>query len=169
MAPRIISVVGKTNSGKTTLVERIIPELKKRSYRVGAIKHDVHHFEVDYEGKDTWRMTQAGADAVAIASAEKFCFMKRLDAEKTIDEIVKELFMDADIVITEGYKRENKPKIEVSRTGELLCADKTLFAIVENSRGEDKFALPDNLKSVPLFSINQTAEIADLIERNFLK
>ena len=67
----IISIVGKSNSGKTTLIEKIIPELKKRGCKVGTIKHDVHGFEIDYEGKDTYRHFQAGPDTVVIASSKK--------------------------------------------------------------------------------------------------
>ena len=85
----VISVVGAgSNSGKTTLLEKIIREAKARGWRVATIKHDVHNFEMDQPGKDTWRFAQAGADIVAISSPQKFAFLEnvtiaiRRDAEK---------------------------------------------------------------------------------------
>ena len=153
----IISVVGKTNSGKTTLIEKIIPELKKRGYKVGAIKHDVHQFEIDYEGKDTWRMTQAGAETVVIASDKKMGMVKRLNSEYTLDKIAEWLFPDVDIVITEGYKKQNKPKIEVNRKevgGELLCSPDELLCIVSDR----KFDI-----GVKCFGLDEITAITDII------
>lgn len=153
----IISVVGKTNSGKTTLIEKIIPELKKRGYKVGAIKHDVHQFEIDYEGKDTYRMTQAGADMVVIASDKKMGMVKRLNGEYTLDKIAEWLFPGVDIVITEGYKKQNKPKIEVNRKevkNELLCSPDELLCIVSDR----KFDI-----GVKCFGLEEISEITDLI------
>ena len=153
----IISVVGKTNSGKTTLIEKIIPELKKRGYKVGAIKHDVHQFEIDYEGKDTWRMTQAGAETVVIASDKKMGMVKRLNSEYTLDKIAEWLFPDVDIVITEGYKKQNKPKIEVNRKevgGELLCSPDELLCIVSDR----KFDI-----GVKCFGLDEISAITDII------
>ena len=66
--PVIISIVGKSDSGKTALLERLIPEIRKRGYNIGVIKHNVHGFELDHEGKDSWRYKQAGAQAVSLSS-----------------------------------------------------------------------------------------------------
>ncbi len=182
----IVSIVGKTNSGKTTLIEKIIPELKKRGYKVGIIKHDVHQFEIDYEGKDTYRMTQAGADTVVIASTEKIAMIKNVmspsprpspsrgedkgEGEMSIDEITQQLLQDVDIVITEGYKRQGKPKIEATRSGELLCTkDNNLIAIVNNTDRNTTFHLSsDDLKEIPCFSLDGIEKIVNLIERRFL-
>src|SRR3989339_633444 len=160
----IISVVGKTNSGKTTLIEKIIPELKKRGYTVGAIKHDVHHFEIDYEGKDTFRMTKAGADMVVIASGEKMAMVKNI-SNLSLDKIAEWLFPDVDIVITEGYKKQNKPKIEVTRNGELICSKKdNLIAVVDNrpSTADNKPLIIDS--NVPCFNIDNIKKIVDFID-----
>jgi molybdopterin-guanine dinucleotide biosynthesis protein MobB len=97
----VVSIVGSSNSGKTTLIERIIPELKLKDYKVGAIKHDAHHFDIDHQGKDTWRMTNSGADTVVISSHDKMAMIKTLAMEKSIDEIIDWLFRDVDIVITD--------------------------------------------------------------------
>lgn len=160
----IISIVGKTNSGKTTLIEKIIPELKNRDYKVGTIKHDVHKFEIDIPGKDTWRMSQAGSQTVVIASSEKMCMIKKIDKEYNIDEISEWLFNDMDIVITEGYKKENKPKIEVTNSAELLCSkDDNLLAVVVNNSDKD---LKFNVLS---FKMDEIKKIVDLIEEKCLK
>ena len=159
----IISIVGKTNSGKTSLIEKIIPELKKRGYRIGTIKHDVHQFEVDHEGKDTWRMTQAGADIVIIASGEKMAMMKKNDREYKINELSQWLLEDVDIVITEGYKQSDKPKIEVTCSGELICnKDDNLFAVVFNMQQVIDL-------NVPCFVLDDILPIVNLIEKNFLR
>lgn len=171
----IISVVGKTKSGKTTLIERIIPELKERGYKVGTIKHDVHQFEIDHEGKDTYRMTQSGADTVVIASDKKLGMIKNI-SDLSLDKIAEWLFPDGgiglgvDIIITEGYKRQDKPKIEVTRSGELLCSkDDNLIAVIDNTDRDVALHLPDDLKKIPCFGLNEIEKIVDLMEEEFLK
>ena len=109
----IISIVGKSESGKTTLIEKLIPELKKRGYRIGTVKHALHGFQIDREGKDSFRHKAAGADTVVVVSPKSIAMVKNGGGE-TLDFVVK-YFSDMDLVITEGYKRENKPKIEVFR------------------------------------------------------
>ena len=115
MTPPLISIVSKKNSGKTTLLEKLIPELKRRGYRVGIIKHDTHGFDIGSQGKDTWRHKQAGADTVAISSPWNLSLIKDVEVEPGPDELVAEYFKDEDIVITEGYKTIGKPQIEVFR------------------------------------------------------
>ncbi|MFN3966741.1 MAG: molybdopterin-guanine dinucleotide biosynthesis protein B [Endomicrobiia bacterium] len=165
----IISIVGKTNSGKTTLIEKIIPELKKRGYKVGTIKHDVHGFEIDHEGKDTWRMTQAGADSVVIASDKKLALIKNI-VRLSFDELVEWLFPDVDIVITEGYKKQNKPKIEVTNNEQLLCTqnDNLIAVVFNNKQSTINYQLSTNL-NVPCFTIDDIENIVNLIEEKFLE
>lgn len=168
----IISIVGKTNSGKTTLIEKIIPELKKRGYRVGTIKHDVHQFDIDHKGKDTWRMTQAGANTVVIASDKKLAMMQIITDKNqimNIDDISSWLLNDVDIIITEGYKKQNKPKIEVTGSGELLCSkDDNLIAIVLNKHqsAELECKIPDY--NIPCFELENIDKMVDLIVKFFL-
>ncbi|MCC7212047.1 MAG: molybdopterin-guanine dinucleotide biosynthesis protein B, partial [Candidatus Brocadia sp.] len=73
----VVSIIGKQNAGKTTLIEMLIPLLKKRGYRVGTIKYNIPSFQIDYEGKDTYRHYEAGADIVSISSPEKLAIIKR--------------------------------------------------------------------------------------------
>ena len=157
----IISVVGKSGVGKTTFLEKLIAELKGRGLRVAVIKHDVHGFQIDRPGKDSWRLAQAGSDSVVIASAKKLALIKRLEGEMALGEIAAFL-TDVDIILTEGYKRGDAPKIEVSRRGrggELLCTPDELVAIVS----DQLFDL-----DVPQFGLDDTVGIVDLLEGTFL-
>ena len=162
--PPIISIVGKSDSGKTTLLERLIAEIKNRGYRIGTIKHDTHGFDIDHEGKDTWRHKKAGASTVVISSPNKVAVIKDIAGEKSLDNIAAEYLQDVDIIFTEGYKRGNKPKVEVFRKEihqELLCTeDDNLIAVASNQHFDLK---------VPYFDINDVKGLADLIEDKFLK
>lgn len=157
----IISIVGKAESGKTTLIEKLIPELKKRGYKVGTVKHAFHGFEMDKKGKDSQRHMAAGADTVIIVSEERVVINKKNNNE-TLDSIVR-YFSDVDIIITEGYKKENKPKIEVfrkARHDEPACmGDNNLVALVT----DDAIDL-----NVPKFGYEDIKGLADLIEKKFL-
>lgn len=165
----IISIVGKSGSGKTTLIESLIPKLKAKGYRVGTIKHDAHHFDIDHKGKDTWRMTNAGADVVAISSKDKMAMVKVLEEEKNLDEISKWLFKDVDIIITEGYKAFNKPKIEVVRyDGVISRPENNLIAIVDNTSEDVFLSLEEEFKDIKKFKMKDINLIADFIESNFL-
>ncbi|MFQ6058505.1 MAG: molybdopterin-guanine dinucleotide biosynthesis protein B [Anaerolineae bacterium] len=158
----IISIVGKSDVGKTTFLEKLIPELKRRGYRVATVKHDVHGFDVDVPGKDSWRLAQAGSDQVIIAGPYKLALIKGLEREMTLDEIAA-LVPEADIVLTEGYKRGGAPKIEISRRAvsqELLCTEDELVALAT----DQSFPL-----DVPQFNLDDVAGVADLLEERFLK
>ena len=127
----VISVVGKSDAGKTTLLEKLIRELKRRGYRVATVKHDAHSFDLDHPGKDTWRHAQAGSDHVVIASPTRIAHIQRIERELTLPEIAATID-DVDIILTEGYKRGPAPKIEVSRAEkgrELLCTREELVAL----------------------------------------
>jgi len=163
--PVVISVVGKSDSGKTTLIEKLVSELKRRGYRVGTIKHNAHGFDLDHEGKDSRRHKQAGAEAVALSSPSGFAFIRDVERELSIDEIVSGYFGDMDIVITEGYKREGKPKVEVFRREGphrgLLCADDdTLIALVTDAEVD---------VSVARFGLEETGRLADFLEGRYLR
>jgi len=115
MAPPILSLVGKSGCGKTTLLEKLIPELKRRGYRIGTVKHHAHAgFEIDRPGKDTWRHARAGSDHVVIAAPDKVASIRRLEAPLSLDEIAAAM-SDVDLILTEGFKRAGKPAIEVVR------------------------------------------------------
>ena len=161
----ILSIVGKKNCGKTTLLEKLIPELKRRCRRVGTIKHDIHGFDIDHEGKDTFRHKAAGADVVAISCPWKVSVIKDVSQELTPDRLVAQFFGDVDIVLTEGYKRAGLPQIEVFRREvhrqPIHAKDQpgTLIALVSD--------VPLDL-GVPRIDLNDVAALADLIEDKYL-
>jgi len=158
----IVSMVGKSGVGKTTALELVIREIKQRGYRIGTVKHDTHGFEVDKPGKDSWRHGQAGSDAVVISGPRKMALIRQLDRELALDEIV-ELMGDVDLVITEGYKRGEKPKIEVTRQArgtDLLCTADELIGIMAD--------YPVDLP-VPQFALEDAAGIVDLLEKLYLQ
>ncbi|HHT9129872.1 MAG TPA: molybdopterin-guanine dinucleotide biosynthesis protein B, partial [Candidatus Brocadiaceae bacterium] len=111
----IISIVGRSNSGKTTLIVKLIKELKLRGLKVATIKHSHHNFELDTEGKDSWLHTKAGADAVVVVSQKMLGIIRQTPNELPLSEIINSL-QDMDVIVVEGYKTEAIPKIEVFRT-----------------------------------------------------
>ena len=135
MIPVFSIVANSTKTGKTTVLCGIVRELKTRGYRVCTIKHDVHGFDIDHPGKDTWKHTQAGADIVAISSPGRMAMIEQLEKEYSLDEVTDKI-SNVDIIITEGYKQENKPKLEVFRkevSKEIYSKDEDLFAIITNT------------------------------------
>jgi molybdopterin-guanine dinucleotide biosynthesis protein MobB len=168
MTPPVVSIVAKSGTGKTTPLEKLIAEMKSRGYRVGAVKHDAHSFSIDHEGKDSWRLTQAGADTMLITSPEKIAMVKQnpRDREPLLLDSITSYCGDLDIVLTEGFKRSNMPKIEVhrrERSERLLCRgeerDPTLFAVASDCPLE---------LDVPVYDINDAAGLCDLIVTRFL-
>ncbi len=160
--PPVVSIVGRSESGKTTLIEILIPELKRRGYRIGTIKHTHHALEIDQTGKDSTRHRAAGAHTVILASTGQIAMIKSAPSDSVADLI--RYFYDVDLLITEGYKRENTPKIEVMRTAvhtELLCrSDPGLIAVATDA---------DIAVHVPVFRLDDPVPIADFIEQGFLR
>ena len=163
MSVQMISIVGKSKSGKTSLIERLIPALMRRGYRVGTIKHDAHGFDIDYPGKDTYRHFAAGARSVLIASADKLALQKRLTGPMSLDELASRYMDDVDIILTEGYKAADKPKIEVfrrERSESPLCApDDNLVAMVTDD---------EQLKAAcPKFGLDDIEAVAEFIAAHY--
>jgi molybdopterin-guanine dinucleotide biosynthesis protein B len=160
----IVSIVGKSDSGKTTLIEKIVPELSRRGYRVTTVKHDLHGFEIDKEGKDSWRHKRAGAQAVVISSPRKVALIRDVDKDMSLEELGDSFGGDADLILSEGFKKDVQPKIEVFRGEEhkeLLCTkEDNLIAIASNR--------PFDI-GVPCLDIDDVKGIVDLIESKFLK
>ena len=158
----VVSLVGRSNCGKTTYLEKLIRELKSRGYRVGTIKHDVHGFEMDKPGKDTWRHSQAGADVVCISSPAKMAMIKKVNQEMLLDEVIA-CITDVDIIFTEGYKRESKRKIEVFRAAVCdspLCSKAELFAVASDTVLHD---------DIPHFPLDDAKEMADFLAQSLLQ
>ena len=113
--PHAIAIVGNSGAGKTTLLERLIPALKRKGLRVGAVKHDAHRFDIDHPGKDSHRLTSAGADTMMITSASMLAMVKRHAVSPPIEELLERYFSDMDLVLVEGFRGSSLPKIEVHR------------------------------------------------------
>jgi molybdopterin-guanine dinucleotide biosynthesis adapter protein len=160
--PPIVSIVGKSSSGKTTFLEKLLRELTSRGYKVATIKHSHHSIAFDDPSKDSFRHAQAGAAVTMVSSTTSFQIIKPLPKELTIDELARHLGEEYDLILTEGFSRGNSPKVEVHRkeAGPLLEVASNLFAVATDEPLETEtrqFAL-DNVKGV-----------ADLIEEKFIK
>ena len=159
--PPVVSIVGKSESGKTTLIERLIPELKRRGYRIGIVKHAHRGFDMDRKGKDSYRHRQAGADSVMIASPGQIAMIKDVPGER-LDDLIP-FFEDMDLLITEGFKRDNAPKIEIFRAERhqlpACMKDGTLIAMVSDTPLE---------VAVPQFATADIQAITEFIVARFL-
>jgi len=161
--PKVLLIVGSKKVGKTTLIERLIPELSRRGYRVGTVKH--HHSDlpisVDTAGTDSWRHRQAGAAGVALVTPTDIALFRNGQSSLSLDDIVAGLGA-TDIVLVEGFHNEARAKIEVrsARTDAALCAkDENLLAIVAPE------AQP---AAVPTFAPGNIEPIADFVECEIL-
>jgi molybdopterin-guanine dinucleotide biosynthesis protein MobB len=158
----IISIVGKSGAGKTTLLEKLIAELKKRGHKIAIVKHSHHASDIDTADKDTWRFTKAGSELSALNSLDNLAIYRRMDEYFDPQEISDFILWDYDLILTEGFKSSDFPKIEVHRReqGEgLITEPEHLLAVVTDE------PLPT---SVPQFSYNDIEKIADLIEKILL-
>jgi molybdopterin-guanine dinucleotide biosynthesis protein B len=157
---KVFGIAGFKNSGKTTLTERLVRELTSRGYRVSTVKHAHHGFDVDQEGRDSWRHRQAGASEVAVVSMKRWALLHELrgEAEPPLADVLAKL-APCDLVLTEGYKAESHPKIELRNIElghpELAGSDPNVVAIAAN--GEITTA------PVPVFDRENIKSIADFI------
>jgi len=163
--PPAVSFIARSGTGKTTLLTALISELKNRGYRVGAIKHDAHRFEIDHPGKDSHRFTSAGADSMLISSANKLAFVKQHTQSSAIEELIDEYFPDVDLVLVEGFKQSGLPKIELfrgSHNKDLICRgekqDSALLAVATDT------ALR---LDVPLLDLNNPSMVCDFLLETF--
>jgi len=156
--PQIISIVGKPRSGKTTLLQGLITELKQRGLRVATIKHSTHEFKLDSPGKDSWLLAQAGSELVVFNSPQSLAYIRKVDKEVSLDELAHLVGEDFDIVLTEGYTRERCPKIEVHRRQQgpdLISPVEELIAIASDE------PLDTNL---PQYTLDDFRGLVELIE-----
>jgi len=158
----VVSIVGKSRVGKTKLIEQLIVEFKKRGYRVATVKHSPGGMEMDKPGKDSWRFAEAGSGAVVVSSPDKLALIKNVDGDASIEEILRTIGSDFDLVLIEGFRKGKAPKIEVYRRElgrDLLCPPEILSAIVTDE--------PLDI-DVLQFSLDDIQTIADFIEKNFI-
>ena len=157
----IVCFVGRSNSGKTTFIERVIPELVRAGYKVATVKHAGHGFDLDTEGKDSWRHKQAGASSVAILSKGSMALFADVSDQPTVEE-VRDRFLDEtyDLIIAEGWKHEGYPKIVIVRDqlGEVPISTEGLLAVVSDK--------PVDL-DIPVFGLDDVPAVASLIMKHF--
>ncbi|MGZ3608062.1 MAG: molybdopterin-guanine dinucleotide biosynthesis protein B [Syntrophales bacterium] len=160
----IVSIVGRSNTGKTTLIEKLIPELKRRGYRVATIKHNIHGFDIDHEGKDSWRHREAGARLTVIASPQQIALIEDASKDYEISELRDRYIRDVDVILSEGFKVNPHPKIEVVRSemkhAPICSREDNLLAIVSDEPID---------RGVPCLGIDDIRGITDLIEEKLLK
>lgn len=161
--PIISIVAARSGTGKTTFLEKLIRVLTEQGYRIGTIKSDAHGFAMDVPGKDTWRFAQAGAKAAAIIGPDKYALIQQTEGKKDLDEVAA-LIRDVDIILVEGYKAADKPRIEVVREAcgsEIISSPEHLIAIVTDVQGLTA--------SVPVFRLDDIRSAADFIIELILK
>jgi molybdopterin-guanine dinucleotide biosynthesis protein B len=163
----VFGVTGWKNSGKTTMVERLVAELTRRGRRVSTVKHAHHLVDVDHKGRDSFRHRGAGAVEVALVGGQRWALMHELRGaeEPSLAEILGRL-SPCDVVIVEGYKREAHPKLEVRRReavrhDPLTAFDPTVVAVAADADQPGE--------TVPVFGLDDIARIADLIEATVIR
>ncbi len=162
MKTQIISIAGKSNSGKTTLLEKLIFELNSRGYKIGTVKHTHDGFDFDKKGKDSWRHKKAGATATLVVTDTKIALVKE-DTRSYIQKM--ETFLgDNDLILAEGFKKQPLPKIEIFRSDSdhkkpMCLEDPNLIAFVTDAEYQPP---------VPVFGLNDVQKIASFIEKNYL-
>ena len=157
----VIAFAAYSGTGKTTLIEKLIRELKHRGLRLAVIKHDGHKFEIDHEGKDSWRFAKAGADITVISSAEQTAYVEKgsLSLKNLLDMI-----HDVDLILVEGYKNEALPQIGIARAaaGKGFPFEPEHFIALVTDMEVDT--------QVPCFGLEDIAPLADFIlERTAMK
>lgn len=163
MTRRVFGIAGWKNSGKTALTEKLVAELTRRGWTVSTVKHAHHDFDIDKPGADSFRHRQAGAREVAVVSGNRWALMHELrdEPEPPLDAILERLGA-CDIVLVEGYKREAHTKIETRRrdankTTPLSSGDSHIVAVAADHPQPDE--------TLPVFDLNDVADIADFVER----
>ncbi len=160
--PKAISFVARlSGTGKTTLVEAIIKILSERGYRVGAIKHDAHDFEIDKPGKDSYRFTAAGAATMILASKEKTAVVQQNLEPPALEVLLEQYCSGVDLVVVEGFKDSSLPKIEVHR--HVHCPPQTLAS---EGKHRNIIAIVSDAPcatELPMLDLNDPQQVVDFI------
>ena len=160
---KVIGVAGFKNAGKTTLVEKLVAELTRRGRRVSTVKHAHHSFDIDHEGRDSFRHRKAGASEVAVVSRHRWAIIHEMgqETEPSLEDILAKL-APCDLVIVEGYKRDTHDKIEVRNLAldhpKLAGDDPTIVAIAATG--------PIAGAPVPVFDRDDVSALVSFIERH---
>jgi molybdopterin-guanine dinucleotide biosynthesis protein B len=162
----VVSIVGKGDSGKTTFLEKLIRVLAGRGVKVATVKHHVHDYDIDVPGKDSWRHARAGAAVTMVSSPDKFSLVSKVERELTLAELAGVAAdSGADILLTEGFKREATTRIEVARrvrSESLLSEPDELIALVTDM---PELAPP----GIPTFGLDDAEAVAELVSDRFLR
>ena len=166
---RIVAISGIKNSGKTTLICRLLEIFKEKGLRVAVLKHDGHDFEPDVPGTDTYRQLQAGAYGTAVFSKGKYMLVKQ--QPQISEKELMEFFPEVDLILLEGFKYSTYPKIEIVRKGnstESVCNPERLMAIATNLDAEEREVLfiPED---IPLFELDNAKSIAEFILSDYFR
>lgn len=164
---QILAVSGVKNSGKTTLITKLLTELKKRGLEVAVIKHDGHDFQADVPDTDSWKYAQAGACGTCVFSEQKHMVIKYIPALST--EKLIQTFPEADVILLEGVKYSEYPKIEVIRrrnSSKSVCDPSYLWGVVTDYRPEE---LGEMLSGIPFFGLEETGRLTDYIMEKWSK
>ena len=160
-APPVLAIVGNSGSGKTTFLEKLIPAIIRRGFKVGTIKHHAHRFDMDIPGKDSWRHKQAGASTTIISSPSQIGMVMDVDIDHNPIDLLH-FFKGMDIILAEGYKRGNTPKIEVFRpetSPAPICQDDNrLLAVITDAV---------TAQDIPTFSFHDIHQVVDFIIAHF--
>jgi len=158
----IVSIIGRSKSGKTTLIEKLMTERVSRGHRVATFKHTPEDVSLDEPGKDSWRHMQAGSSATIIASPSHMALVKPLSPETKLDEIVSLFGEDYDIILAEGFKQDTAPKMEVYRreAGTRLEGIEDVIAIATDEPIDG---------ATMQFSLDDIVGLTDLIENEYIK
>lgn len=161
----VIALVAWSGTGKTTLVESLIRLAKDRGLKVGALKHDAHSFEIDRPGKDSYRFTSAGADAMALVSDDKLALVRRHEQAPEVEILLQEYFAGMDLVLVEGWKNSALPRIEVFRSS----LGRTLLTRGENHDSHLVAVAADGPVEVdvPVLPLDDPAAVLDFINERF--
>jgi len=161
MTPPVFGITGWKNSGKTTLTCKLVEEFTRRGFRVATLKHAHHLFDVDHEGTDSYRHRKAGAGEVAIVSGHRWAIMHELGEqnEPSMQDMLDKL-SPCDLVLIEGYKRENHPKIEARR---LAASDRAPLADIDANIRAIAADHPIADAKIPVFALDDIPGIADMI------
>jgi len=147
----IISIVGKKNAGKTTLISDLIPKLKERGHTVGTLKYNISKFDIDHEGKDTYKYFHSGADSIALTSQDKLAVVKKLPNPLKLNEIIETHLNNVGIVLIEGYRENDYPRIRIINPQESKTAkedpDNELLLVKENLKTK-RFSTKDINKAL---------------------
>lgn len=186
-SPFILAISGVKNSGKTTLITKLLPILIQKGLKVAVIKHDGHEFNADVPGTDTYRQMEAGAYGTAVFSKSKFMVVKR--APSVSAEQLMCFFPEADVILLEGFKYSEFPKLEVIRKGnehsmernecsmeccewekaqvyKSVCAGYHLLGIISDLKKEEMKSLSGDIR---WFDLNDTEAVAAFIIEMFAK